>query len=174
MKDENDGFVQTLSEMESMEESRAEFMSGSRGASPPDTLADSLAAMHDENDEIREQIVQKDSEIEELKDQIESLVSKSSAEAEILSNEIKSVKGECVQLREINEKYVAKICDLEDSKGMSKADQEKLQIQLEMINQMNEEIESLRGWSYFIKAEKVFMRNFSYRFTFLVVFIRVR
>ena len=153
LKDENDGFVQTLSEMESMEESRAEFMSGSRGASPPDTLADSLAAMHDENDEIREQIVQKDSEIEELKDQIESLVSKSSAETEILSNEIKSVKGECVQLREINEKYVAKICDLEDSKGMSKADQEKLQIQLEMINQMNEEIESLRGWCYFFKID---------------------
>ena len=137
--------MQTLSEMESMEESRGEFLSGSRGASPPDTLADSLAQMHDENDEIRDQIAKKDTEIEELKDQIENLLAKNSGKTEILETEIKVIKGENIQLREINEKYVGTICELEDSKGLSKNDQEKLQIQLEMINQMNEEIESLRG-----------------------------
>merc|ERR1712076_333698 len=60
--------------------------------------------------------------------------------------EIDAVKGENIQLRDYNENYVTRICELEE-RTQSNDDKLKISnsIQLEMINNLNEEIESLRG-----------------------------
>jgi len=155
------------------QEAPEKYYTGSRGATPPDSLADALAALNDENHFFREDISKKDNEIEELKDQVENLIKTGSTEQNIFRNEMKSITDENLHLREFNEKYVARICDLEDrvvteenevfvsQKVVQKSEtmevkttsvnkDEKLQIQLEMINQMNSEIDSLRGIEIYI------------------------
>lgn len=142
---EKENNLATIEQLQQASSSASPYYTGSRGASPPDTLADSLAAMHDENDYFKEEITKKDEEIEELKDQVENVMQTCSKEKSIFETEIQSMTDENLNLREYNEKYVTRICELEDEPIVQVNQDEKLKIQLEMINQMNDEIESLRG-----------------------------
>ncbi|CAG5097226.1 Oidioi.mRNA.OKI2018_I69.XSR.g14986.t1.cds [Oikopleura dioica] len=129
-----------IREYEDAEEVRSNLFHGSRGSSPfwPDTLADSLAALNDENHFLRRNLSKSELEIEELKDQLEGTIS-----SRVSAEEFEKLKSECLELRYYNDDLVTQLAKLET--GRSTSDYEdKLTIQLEMINQMNEELEVLK------------------------------
>ena len=62
----------------------------------------------------------------------------------VSGDEFNKIKTQCVELRCYNDDLVTQLAKLETGRSTSDYE-EKLTIQLEMINQMNEELEDLKG-----------------------------
>ena len=111
-----------------------------------DTLADALAALNDENHFFESEIQKREEEVEELKDQVEGLIQSNLNEHNILTAEISTRNREIANTKEYFEHDIEQLSEklnfFEKKQAAENSGSENL---LDMINQLNKEIESLRG-----------------------------